>query len=74
MGAQIICHGCRFPYDSEKPRCTECGDPTIINQMWVDQGGKAPAISNRAWRWGTVLALALWLIFAGVIVYLTADG
>lgn len=74
MARRITCHRCEQGYDPQAPSCPGCGDATVVNQMWEDQGHRPPTISARAWSWGFVGAVILWLIFAGAIVYLTADG
>lgn len=72
--ARLSCKRCCQVYDPQRPRCPGCGDPTALNQMWADQGGKEPSIPPRAFAWGFVGAVTLWLMFAGAIVYFTADG
>lgn len=66
----IACKDCHRIYDSQDPRCPNCSLPTVLSRMWTNQGGKPPGISGRAWTYGLIGAIMLWLTFAAIIVAL----
>lgn len=76
MVSQFIwCRDCGRSYDPQSPRCPACDLPTVVSRMAINQGGKPPRLTSRAvWSWGTIGAIAAWLMLAAVIVYFTADG
>lgn len=75
MREHIACQKCAKVYDPQVPGCPECGHPTFLTRWALDLSATPPSgISPRAWRWGFAAAIPLWLIIAGVIAYLTADG
>lgn len=72
MVSQFIpCHDCGRSYDPQNARCTGCGAPTAINQMWFSQGGQPPSIAPRAWLWGATGAIILWALICLGIGYVT---